>query len=130
MRQAGNLHDGLDAAFDAFAGLTIDHLSPFIDAASQGERDAVWQDPTLMAKAKAELHHLNDYLALLPALRVFTPPTTGIFPGAQPGYTGHTPAAQVDILIGTHLGHYVAKAEGRRSQGRGRDLHRRRPGLG
>jgi len=71
-----------------------------------------------MAKAKRVLK-LDDYLAMLPALRVFTAPTGGTFPGAQPGYAGHTSAAEVDRLIGAHLGHYVADAKvaGRKAEG-------------
>jgi hypothetical protein len=119
LRGGVDLHAGLDAALDAYpTTITIDVLSPFIEAASQGQRDAVWKDTALMTKAKRVLK-LDDYLALLPALRVLTPPSSGTFPGAQSGYTGHTPAAEVDRLIGLHLGHYVADAKkaGRKAEG-------------
>ena len=119
LRGGVDLHAGLDAALDAYPKtITIDVLSPFIKAASQDQRDAVWQDTTLMAKAKVALK-LDGYLALLPALGVLTPPTGGTFPGAQTGYAGHTPAAEVDRLIGLHIGHYVAAAQkaGRKAEG-------------
>jgi hypothetical protein len=83
------------------AGLTIDKLQPYIAAASQAERNRVWQDKALMAQAKASLD-LDTYLALLPALGVFNPPTTVI--GEATGtWTSHLPAQEADRHIGTYL---------------------------
>jgi hypothetical protein len=83
------------------AGLTIDMLQPFIGAASQAERNSVWQDKGLMAQAKTNLT-LDTYLALLPALGVFNPPT-GKIAEATGKWTSHLPAQEADRHIGTYL---------------------------
>ncbi|MEO5724648.1 MAG: hypothetical protein ABIQ39_03265 [Ilumatobacteraceae bacterium] len=116
--RAGDLASGLATALQKIHPIGIDLLLPHIEAAPKSERDAAWQDKTLMAGAKRVLS-LDDYLALLPARRVFKQPTGGVFPGAQGARDGHTSAAEVDVLIGKHLGKYVAEAQkaGRKAEG-------------
>jgi hypothetical protein len=115
---AADLAEGIDQALDQLHPLSIDLLQPFIMRAPRSERDLAWQDQALMKKAK-RLMTLDDYLALLPALGMLVPPTTGVLPRAQGKYTTHMSATEVDILIGKHLGGYVAEAKlaGRKAEG-------------
>jgi hypothetical protein len=55
--------------------LSIDVLRPSIERASAADREAAAKDATLMAQAKSKLD-TDTYLALLPALRVYNPPTS------------------------------------------------------
>lgn len=90
------------------ATVTIDLLRPYIEQASQTERDTVWQDKSLISKAKAKLS-LDTYLALLPALRVFNQPATKISE-AQGKWVSHMRGDEADKYIRARLGPLVAGA--------------------
>jgi hypothetical protein len=80
---------------------TIDEVRPYIETASQPERDSVWQDKTLMADAQRRLD-LDTYLALLPALRVLNPPRGKISEGTGK-WTSHLSAQEADNHIRPYL---------------------------
>jgi hypothetical protein len=80
---------------------TIEEVRPYIEAASQPERDSVWQDKALMADAQRRLD-LDTYLALLPALRVLNPPRTKIRE-ATGKWTSHLSAQEADNYIRPYL---------------------------
>ena len=106
------------ARFSAVLGhgaFNTDELRAEIELASQPDRDLVWQNKVLMADAKRRLS-LDNYLGLLPLLRVFNAPATKI-KGAQPGWDKHISSEDVDKHITTHLGHYVGKLVGRKAAG-------------
>jgi hypothetical protein len=119
MKAAREYGVAFPARFEAVLGhgsFSTDGVKPEVELVSQPERDQVWQDKRLMAKAKGLLN-TNDYLDLLPMLRVFTPPTGATIAGAQPGWDKHISSDQVDIYITQHLSHYVGKLVGRKAQG-------------
>jgi hypothetical protein len=82
---------------------TLADLKPYIDAAKQDERDAAWGSASLMATAKSKLSN-DDYLALLPALRMFKKGTTA------EDNKSHTKADDADKYIRDQLAAYVTEA--------------------
>ncbi len=96
---------------------TIDDVRPFIEKATQDERDTVSQDTTLMNTARLTLKK-DVYLALLPALRVYNQPDKDLSE-ATPGWTEHMKAPVAD----QHIQGYMqdlgldAVTKGRRVEG-------------
>ena len=92
----------LSAAFTEYTP-TLADLKPYIDAAPQDQRDAAWGDTKLMGAAHTKLSK-DDYLALLPALRMFKPGKTA------EDNKSHTAADKADKLIRDKLSAYVGEA--------------------
>ena len=100
------------------------HARQAVATASQAERDTVWQDDALLATMRRQFP-LDDYLALLPQLRVLMP-GKGKKPVDQWGtYDSATLGPEVDRVITTELGHYVGGGRHCRTPRRGRGVGRR-----
>jgi hypothetical protein len=110
MANAPTLALGLSNAFAQIVPITIDQLRSHVTAATQNERDAVWQNGALMKEAQRALT-LDDYLALLPMLRVLDKPSPSI-PDPWGTYDTQTLGPMVDTVIRTHLSDYVGGAVG------------------
>jgi hypothetical protein len=89
-------------------GPRLADAKPWLLASPQTDRDAIFADKTVVAKAKSVLV-LDDYLGLLPLLQVLEKPTTGI---ADPwgSFDTQTLGPMVDNVIRTHLSAYVGGA--------------------
>ena len=91
--------------------LALSAVRAFLLSLSQAERDTLWQDAALMATARAQLP-TDDYLALLPLLRIMTPPTVGTTASKWGTWTPANLGPEVDRILRTHLSAYVGGAVG------------------
>lgn len=88
---------------------TIDRLLPYVEAASLADREAATKDSTLMSLAKSKLAP-DDYLALLPALRTYNPPTSKLAEATGSTWISHVKGDEADKYIRAQLGTLVAGA--------------------
>jgi hypothetical protein len=92
-------------------GEPIGSLQAAVAGASQAERDTVWQDDMLLATMRRQIPR-DDYLALLPKLRVLTPGRGEVTADRWGTYDTQTLGPAVDQAIRSNLAHYVGGAVG------------------
>jgi hypothetical protein len=92
-------------------GEPIGGLQAAVAGASQAERDTVWQDDELLATMRRQIPR-DDYLGLLPKLRVLTPGKGEVTADRWGAYDTQTLGPAVDQAIRTNLAHYVGSAVG------------------
>ena len=98
-----NLKKKLDTIVAEYGAITLADIKKVIEDASQGQRDKVWKNEKLMAKLKAKMSE-NDYLTMLPALRMFKKGKTA------EDKKSHTRADKADKYIRKYLGDYAGEA--------------------
>jgi hypothetical protein len=93
-------------------------FKPLLLAVAQTDRDLLSQDAAWMATAKRVLP-TDDYLGMLPILRVLTPPTVGTTAAKWGTWTPANLGPEVDTIIRTQLNAYIggAMAAGRMVEG-------------
>ncbi len=88
---------------------SIDKLLPYVEAASPSDREAATKDSGLMSLAKARLAK-DDYLALLPALRIYNAPTSKLSEAKGTTWISHVKGDEADRYIRAQLGPLVSGA--------------------
>ena len=92
--------------------VTLATMRPAFAQAPQSERDTVWKDAALMATARRVLP-TDDYLGMLPLLRVLAPPTGGGVANNWGGFDLTKLGPMVDDVIRKYLGAYVRGGAGK-----------------